>query len=78
MKKGDWIEYPEYDIAWIGWETGSSYLVSKIKKALDKDNNLSIGYLTSQVESEWILKENFNYKKIKKGYIPSIELILDK
>jgi hypothetical protein len=62
MKKGDWIEYPEHDRVWIGWETESSYLIYKIKNELNEEGKTSSNWLYKQLELEWILKTEFNYK----------------
>jgi len=65
MNKGIYIEYPAYDKAWIAWETKSSYLINKIKKILNNEGKTSFGWLCSQLEVEWILKTDFNYKTIE-------------
>jgi len=65
MNKGIYIEYPGYDKAWIAWETNSSYLINKIKKILNNKDKTSLGWLCSQLEVEWILKTDFNYKTIE-------------
>ena len=61
IKLNDYIKYPGYDIAWIGWETQSSYCISKIKNKFDKDGNISNNWLAKQLEVEWVLKSEFNY-----------------
>ena len=65
MSKGIYIDYPTYDKAWIAWETKSSYLINKIKKILNNEGKTSFDWLSSQLEAEWILKTDFNYKTIE-------------
>jgi hypothetical protein len=65
MNKGDYIEYPGYDKAWIAWETDTAYLINKIKKILNDEGKTSFWELFSKIEIEWILKTDFNYKKIE-------------
>jgi len=57
MKVNNYIEYPGYDVAWISWETQSSYCVTKIKNKFDENGKISFGWLVKQLENEWILKE---------------------
>jgi len=64
-KVKDYINYPGYDIAWIGWETQSSYCVSKIKNKFDENGNISQSWLLKQLEVEWVLKSEFNYPIVK-------------
>jgi hypothetical protein len=64
MEYNTYIEYPGHDRAWIGWETNSSYLIYKIKNELNEEGKTSRGWLFSQLEVEWILKTEFNYKTI--------------
>jgi hypothetical protein len=61
MNINNWIEYPEYDKAWIAWETTSSYLVHKIKRFFDDEGKILSPRLWD-METEWILKTEFNYK----------------
>jgi len=65
MEIGDWIEYPGHDKAWSGWETTSSYLIYRIKNVLNEEGKTSQTWLYKQLELEWVLKTNFNYKTIK-------------
>jgi len=64
MEVGDWIEYPGHDKAWIGWETTSSYLIYRIKNILNEEGKTSQTWLYKQLELEWVLKTDFNYKTI--------------
>jgi hypothetical protein len=64
MEIGDWIEYPGHDKAWIGWETTSSYLIYRIKNVLNEGGKTSQTWLYKQLELEWVLKTDFNYKTI--------------
>jgi hypothetical protein len=64
-KVNDYINYPGYDIAWIGWETQSAYCVYKIKNKFDENGNISQNWLLKQVEVEWVLKSEFNYPIVK-------------
>ena len=45
MEINTYIEYPEHDRAWIGWETNSSYLIYKIKNELNEEGKTSRGWL---------------------------------
>jgi hypothetical protein len=62
MNINTWIEYPEHDRAWIGWETTSSYLIYRIKNVLNEEGKTSQTWLYKQLELEWVLKTDFNYK----------------
>ena len=65
LKVHDYIYYPGYDIAWIGWETQSSYLVHKVKDKFDENGNISKTWLLIQLEVEWVLKSEFNYPVVE-------------
>ena len=65
MKVKDYVNYPGYDIAWIGWETQSSYLINKVKDKFDKNGYISRGWLLRQLEFEWVLKSEFNYPVVE-------------
>ena len=65
MKIGDRLKYPGHDEAWIGWETTSSYLIYRIKNVLNEEGKTSQSWLFKQLELEWVLKTDFNYKTIE-------------
>ena len=64
-KLKDYIKYPGYDIAWINWETTTSYCLNKIKNKIDSNGKISRDWLISQLEVEWVLKSKFDYPIIK-------------
>lgn len=64
MKIGTYIEYPGYDKAWVGLETQSSYLINKIKNIFNSEGKTSFEWLCSQLQVEWVLKTDFNYKTL--------------
>jgi len=55
-KLRDFINYPNYDIAWISLETSSSYGIVKTNECYTEK-----GWSITPLEFEWILKKDFNY-----------------
>lgn len=77
LKIGDEIQLKDYDKAWIGWITKSSYQISKIKSILNKNGKTSRNWLWENLEIEWVLKKDFkitnkNKKKRKQTIMKNV------
>lgn len=62
LKINDKVKVEGYDEAWVGLVTDSSYQISKIKSRFDNNGKISMGWLLSNLEVEWVTKRDWHSK----------------